>query len=47
MAICLHPYLIGVPHRIAGFDTAVAYIRARDRLEARRSGENCYRRSSA
>jgi hypothetical protein len=28
----MHPYLIGVPHRIAGFDTAVAYIRARDRV---------------
>jgi allantoinase len=30
MAICLHPYLIGVPHRIAGLDAALAYIRAHD-----------------
>jgi peptidoglycan/xylan/chitin deacetylase (PgdA/CDA1 family) len=28
MAICLHPYLIGVPHRIGGLDRALAYIRA-------------------
>src|SRR6516162_3433645 len=28
MAICLHPYLIGVPHRIAGLDSALAYIRS-------------------
>ena len=26
MAICLHPYLIGVPHRIAGLDSALKYI---------------------
>jgi len=30
MAICLHPYLIGVPHRIAGLDKALTYIRAHD-----------------
>ena len=30
MAICLHPYLIGVPHRIAGLDEALAYIAAHD-----------------
>jgi allantoinase len=30
MAICLHPYLTGVPHRIAGLDAALAYIRAHD-----------------
>jgi peptidoglycan/xylan/chitin deacetylase (PgdA/CDA1 family) len=30
MAICLHPYLIGVPHRIAGLDSALTYIRAHD-----------------
>jgi peptidoglycan/xylan/chitin deacetylase (PgdA/CDA1 family) len=30
MAICLHPYLIGVPHRIAGLDSALAYIRSHD-----------------
>ena len=26
MAICLHPYLIGVPHRIGGLDRALQYI---------------------
>ena len=26
MAICLHPYLIGVPHRIKGLDDALSYI---------------------
>lgn len=26
MAICLHPYLIGVPHRIGGLDRALRYI---------------------
>ena len=30
MAICLHPYLTGVPHRIAGLDSALKYIRAHD-----------------
>jgi len=28
MAICLHPYLIGVPHRIAGLDSVLKYIRS-------------------
>ena len=28
MAICLHPYLIGVPHRIAGLDSALKYLRS-------------------
>ena len=32
MAICLHPYLIGVPHRIPGLDSALAYIRSHDRV---------------
>src|SRR5262249_32363429 len=32
MAICLHPYLIGVPHRIAGLDAALQYIRSHDRV---------------
>jgi hypothetical protein len=32
MAICLHPYLIGVPHRIAGLNAALAYIRSHDRV---------------
>lgn len=26
MAICLHPFIIGVPHRIAALDAALAYI---------------------
>jgi hypothetical protein len=26
MAICLHPYLIGVPHRIGSLDNAIKYI---------------------
>src|SRR5207244_7784539 len=30
MAICLHPYLIGVPHRIAGLAEALDYIAAHD-----------------
>ena len=30
MGICLHPYLIGVPHRIKGLDNAVGYIAAHD-----------------
>jgi allantoinase len=30
MAICLHPYLIGVPHRIKGLDSALGYIAAHD-----------------
>jgi len=32
MAICLHPYLIGVPHRIAGLDEALGYIAAHDKV---------------
>ena len=32
MAIALHPYLIGVPHRIGGLDAALAYIRSHDRV---------------
>ncbi len=30
MAICLHPFLIGVPHRIGVFDDALGYIAAHD-----------------
>lgn len=30
MAICLHPYLIGVPHRIGALDRALAYMRSHD-----------------
>jgi hypothetical protein len=32
MAICLHPYLIGVPHRIGGLDAALQYIRSHDQV---------------
>ena len=32
MAICLHPYLIGVPHRIAGRAAALQYIRSHDQV---------------
>jgi hypothetical protein len=32
MAICLQPYLIGVAHRIACLDSALAYIRSHDRV---------------
>ena len=30
MAICLHPFLIGVPHRIDALDSALEYIRGHD-----------------
>ncbi len=30
VAICLHPYLMGVPHRIAGLNSALQYIRSHD-----------------
>lgn len=30
MAICLHPFMIGVPHRIADLDAALKYICAHD-----------------
>jgi hypothetical protein len=26
MAICLHPFVIGMPHRIGVLDSALAYI---------------------
>jgi hypothetical protein len=26
MAICLHPFVIGVPHRIGALDSALAYV---------------------
>jgi hypothetical protein len=32
VAVCLHPYLIGVPHRIAGLDSALQCIRSHDRV---------------
>lgn len=30
MAICLHPFIIGVPHRIGALDAALEYIRSHD-----------------
>ena len=30
MAICLHPFMIGVPHRIGGLDAALEYICGHD-----------------
>jgi hypothetical protein len=28
MAICLHPFIIGVPHRIGALDRALKYIKS-------------------
>jgi hypothetical protein len=30
MAICLHPFMIGVPHRIGALDKALACIKGHD-----------------
>ena len=30
MAICLHPFMIGVPHRIGGLDAALEYVCGHD-----------------
>lgn len=32
MAICLHPFIIGVPHRIRGLENALRYIAAHDKV---------------
>ena len=32
MAICLHPYITGVPHRIGALDAALDYISRHDRV---------------
>ena len=32
MAICLHPFIIGVPHRIRGLDSALAYIASHEKV---------------
>ena len=32
MAICLHPFIIGVPHRIRGLEAALKYIASRDKV---------------
>ena len=53
MAIALHPYLTGVPHRIDAFDAALAYIcrppacveddRGRDRATLSRAARDIIR----
>jgi allantoinase len=32
MAICLHPYIIGVPHRIKALESALRYIKSHDQV---------------
>ena len=32
MAICLHPYIIGVPHRIKALESALRYIQSHDQV---------------
>ncbi len=32
MAVCLHPFIIGVPHRIKGLESALSYIRSHDKV---------------
>jgi hypothetical protein len=32
MAICLHPFIIGVPHRIRGLETALKYISGHEKV---------------
>jgi peptidoglycan/xylan/chitin deacetylase (PgdA/CDA1 family) len=32
MAICLHPFMSGVPHRIRALDEALAYVKGHDRV---------------
>ena len=32
MAICVHPFIIGVPHRIRGFKSALKYIASHDKV---------------
>jgi allantoinase len=32
MAICLHPFIIGVPHRIRGLDSALGYIASHEKV---------------
>ena len=39
MCIALHPFLIGVPHRIRWLDRALAYIRGHDRVWLATGGE--------
>lgn len=32
LALCLHPYIIGVPHRIKALESALRYIKSHDRV---------------
>ena len=32
MAICIHPFIFGVPHRIRGFEPALKYIAGHDKV---------------
>jgi peptidoglycan/xylan/chitin deacetylase (PgdA/CDA1 family) len=32
MAVCLHPFLIGVPHRIRALESALRYVRSHDKV---------------
>jgi peptidoglycan/xylan/chitin deacetylase (PgdA/CDA1 family) len=49
MAICLHPFMTGVPHRIGALDKALAYIKGHDRVWFATGGEivRAYRASEA
>ena len=39
MSICLHPFLVGVPHRSKYFDQALAHIRSRQEVWITTGGE--------
>jgi hypothetical protein len=39
MAICLHPFVIGVPHRIGALDSALAYILSHEGVWRATGGE--------
>ena len=45
MSICLHPFLIGHPHRSKYFDRALAHIKSRQEARVTTRGEinDCYR----
>jgi peptidoglycan/xylan/chitin deacetylase (PgdA/CDA1 family) len=47
MSICLHPFLIGHPHRSKYFDQALAHIRSRQEVWVTTGGEinDWYRKS--
>jgi hypothetical protein len=49
MAICLHPFLIGLPFRSKYFDKALGYIAGHDKVWFARGAEiiDWYKRSRA